>query len=518
MRTRYNRLVLVLGLPLVGSLITFIVGVLRNIDKPYEFVLGEGFLRYQAYLIASGEVLFRPLTSESFYIVPHTPLFVTLCGGLSLILGDSLLVGRLVSLLCGFGICFLVYLITKKLTGDPLVSLLAGGLVATTFVFRFLVPLYRMDTMGVLLGLVGMYLVLRFEDRGKLIYWSVPVFVLAFFTKQSFFVAPIAVCAYLWIRAGWRIGPTLQYGLVAILTLGIGLLIGSLATGGELLVQNILYLVSGIEFTSYAYLLHMKSLLLFHSPLLLGILAYFICKIKRGDSWNVIDFFFLATIGYVLLTIGKVGGSFHYGFEFVSVGCILVGCLISEVFGPLKSSIIKSKQLGMVAFLSIVICVQVLGVPVGKGFFSYEYRPAIETGMKQLTDIIQSTPGQVFTGRGATPMALANEVDEWNPWEPALLFVGGVYLREDRFGWDQSNLVNSLGKGDYSLAIFEYDLVRTWSPDLEDKGHWGSRNKLSPEIASILLDNFSFKDKTSRVGTNQQSYRYYIYEYNGGSN
>ncbi len=515
--TRYSLLMGFLSVGLMASVAVFIVERLRTITSPFEIVYGEGLLWYQSHLLFNGESLYQTVTSTEYLIIPHTPLFVIVCSWFSWIFGDSLVVGRALSLMSGLGLCVVVYLITRRLTGNPIVSLLAGLLVVTTYVFRFLVPMYRMDPMGLLLSITGIYLFIRFETRGKLVYWAVPLFVLAFLTKQTFFIAPISVCAYLLVKDRWKFASSLKFGGLYLGLLGCSLLVGGLLTNWEMIVHNFLYMGGDTlaEWNWPHYLINLEYLFTWHIPLLLGVLIYFGYRIFYRRSILLVDIYFLGGWAIVLVLLGKLGGGFHYGFEMLVTGCILVGVLMDKVFQVFKDRQPDLKLVGLGAVVFLLVCFQVLGFPFGWNFFTYEYLSTNEAGMGELVSKIQEVEGPVFAYIFATPMEIAGEIDEWTAWEYPLLFVGKAYEREGRLGWDQTDMVEKLNTGYYELAVFEYDLEVVWfnSPDV----YWIGicRERLSLEVATALLENFKPILLTQPVGTNRFPMRYFVYQYDG---
>lgn len=515
--TRYNLLTGVLLMGLVASMAVFLVGRLKTIASPFEIVYGEGLLWYQTHMLLNGIPLYQTVTSTQYLIIPHTPLFVIICSWLPGVLGDSMLGGRIITLLCGLGSCLMVYLITKKLTKNPLVSLLAGLLVVTTYIFRFLVPIYRVDTMALMFSLLGIYFFMKFEERGRLVYWTVPLFLLAFFTKQVYIVAPVSVCVYLLIKNHWKFASALKFGGIYLGALGGGLLIGGLLTNWELIIHNFMYMGADIgrEWSWAHYLVQLKYLVTWHIPLLLLVLVYFGYKVSRKKPLLLIDIYFIGGLGIVLLLQGKLGGGFHYGFEMLVVGCVLAGILIDRTFGVLKERLPDLKKVGASAVIFTLVGFQIVGIPFGHNFFTYEFLDTNEVGTGQLVSLIQEAEDPVFAYVIANTMNLAGEVDEWVPWEYGLLFVGGYYRDTGRLGWDQSDMVEKLRTGYYGLAVFEYDLEAVWFNDPRVDWVGFCRERLSVEVATALLENFSPVLVTEPVGTNRFPMRHFVYKYDG---
>ena len=505
-----------LGLLLGSNLVAFTVATLKVIGKPYELILGESFLMCQADVIARGIPLYQRLTPSYFFAIPHTPLYVAVCGWISSITGTNLQVGRLVSLVCGIGVCVLVFLLIKHFTKNLAAGILGALLLSSTYVFRFLAPIYRMDSMCLLLSFLGIYWVVKFEGRGKLIYWAVPFFVASLFAKQYFIAAPIAVCIYLLVK-NRRWTPSLKFGGVYGIVLLGSLLVAGLLTNWELIIHNFGYIsiYSSLDWALFVGV--MGKTFFFTGPLLLASLGYLGYKVYRKDPWTLLDVYFLVSLVVFLAACGKKGGGFHYSLEVTSVGCILVGFLLVRGSAVLRQKRVALVPLLLVGLLVVALFFQALGFPLGQGYVNYAFLASTSEGNQQTLDIVSETEGYIHADRIASPTVYGGHPEKWIAWEPALLFVGGIYKHKGRLGWDQSELVSRLETGYYELVITPHDLELVWSQMPGARSVHIYRERLSPEVAYAILSNYELKLKTERVGTNWCPWRHYIYEYTGNS-
>jgi len=482
------------------------MGVARTIGSSWEMILGEGFLLVQANMISNGQPLYQQVTSTQLLAIPHTPLFVAVCGGLSSIFGSSLVVGRVVALVFGFGICVLIFLLVRKLTKDSVVGVLAGLLVISLFAFRFLGPIYRMDTMGVFLSLAGIYLVTKFEGSRK-VYWAIPVFLLAFFTKQYFIAAPLSVCVYFLIKNRKWV-PPLKFGGIYLGSLLGSLLLAGLLTNWELVIHNILYLGVGSQMSWTIFVGAVRSLAFRHAPFILAILAYFGYKVYQRRSLTLVDVYFLVSLAVMLATCGKWGAGWHYGLECLVVGCILVGILLNKAFQILGERASSLRKVALSGLVFTLVCLQVLGFPLGQGLVAHRFLDTAEEGNLELTSF-HTGETSLFTQCEANPVLLEQNPD-WQPWEPAMLFLGNLYKRTDRLGWDQSVVVERLETGYYEVVILEYDLEEVWGGN---PGLAFYKPLLSEEVALTILDRYEKEFETEWIGTNWCPYKHYIYRY-----
>jgi hypothetical protein len=177
-------------------LVLFVLCAAGRLARPLEeFTYGESWLLDGARQVASGEGLYAAPDHLPLMQFAYTPLYYVLVGALLRVFGDSgYTLGRLVSLSATLlGALALVWSV-RGLTGRWILGLLAAGLFLTQNLTVLLwSSQHRVDPLALGLTLLG----LAFFTEGR--YRSAAVlFVLAFFTKQSFVVAPLAAAFALW--------------------------------------------------------------------------------------------------------------------------------------------------------------------------------------------------------------------------------------------------------------------------------------------------------------------------------
>jgi len=513
-----SRLILVILIGcLVFSLFNFLWGTLPELNSNQELVLGEGFLWMETEVFLSETPLYQPISSTELLVVPHTPLYIIVTSFFTNLTGNTLFAGRLVSILAGIGLCLISFLIGRKLSGSSYIGIVAGLLVVSTYVFKFLTPIYRMDTLGVMFSFLGLYFVIKSEGRGKWLYLSILAFLAAIFTKQFYISGPIAVFLYLWFRSEGSFKESFKYGLAFLGSLLGGLVIAGFLTGWELIYHNFIYLVMGSAFGWPAFVGHLRKLFFYHMPLFIGCLGYLVTKflrLKLSLQLGPLSWYLLLTSVVVLLTIGKVGSSFHYGFEIVVCLCIIGSLLLQKGLEIFETKEIGLSRVLLGSIIPTLVILQIVGLPLGHGFLTYEYQTGSEVESKKVVDYISEMEGPIFTDVHGLVMASSSRKD-WDRWEPAILYRGNFQEREGKLGWDQSVILDRLESGYYSSIIVCYDIIKTWSGQLGNKYlTWVYQEKTTPEIARAMLNNYTFKERTSHLGSNMCPYRVYIYEYN----
>ena len=497
--------------------LSFLIGTAGVVGGSSEMIPGEGFQLFVAGLIAKGETLYQPITSTQFLLIPYPPIYTLITGWLAFLFGNSLLIGRMVSLVAGLVVILSICLITGRLTGSRIVGILAGMLVVSTYVFKYLGPLYRMDMLGMAFSLLGIYLAMRFEDRGRLIYWSVPLFLLAFFTKQYFIAGPVAVVVYLLIKNHWRIGSALKYGSLYFGSLVGCLLVGGLLTNWELLIHNFLYLGESNRMAWSSLIGGLRAFIFYHFPIVLGVLVYLGYKLYKKRPLFLTDVYFLVGLVVMIIATGHIGGSFHYGLEIVVVGCTMIGLLIDKAIQIFREGSPDLKSVILSGGVFVLVCLQVLGFPLGQGFLGYQFLDTTDRENQKVVSYIGDVEGIILSDRLGSPMVQIKGSPEWTVYEPAMLFVGYLYEKEGRFGWDQSELVRRLETGYYELVVTPDPIMEIWVPGTETLLGGTEiemyRERLSKEVSSALVDNYSLVFESDWMGTNLCPYKTYIFRY-----
>jgi hypothetical protein len=159
---------------------------------------------------------------------------------------------------------------------------------------------------------------------------SAPLFVLAFFTKQWYIAAPIAVVLVYWKKE-------LFYFLTHYIgLLIIGLILAMVYTKGTFLTHVFLFPVQsgGPSVLDFGRLC-LSSLITIGSNLgiLCGlfIVVYRIIKERQKVFKDYLVVLFLVSLLLMFATIGKPGSGSNYGLECLAVGSILTGVVADKM-------------------------------------------------------------------------------------------------------------------------------------------------------------------------------------------
>jgi hypothetical protein len=170
----------------------FVVHAGDTLRSPWSGDYGEGCTLAMAQLLAERGNYFPDLADYPFLVANYPPAFLSLVALAQRALGPSLLVPRFIALVATLSLLAVLF--------DTLRWMLGARAPALAFTVLFVMPwfvttwaaLARVDTTAILLSLAGLSIVLR-RGTGGGAWPALPLFWLAFFTKQNALVAPAAV-------------------------------------------------------------------------------------------------------------------------------------------------------------------------------------------------------------------------------------------------------------------------------------------------------------------------------------
>ena len=206
----------------------FVARAGATLRSPWSGDYGEGCTLAMAQLLAERGNYFPDLTDYPFLVANYPPAFLSLVALTQKVLGPSLFGPRLLALVATLGILTVLFDTLRFILGARVPALALTALFVMPWFVTTWAALARVDTTAILLSLAGLSIVLRRgTDAGA---WpALPVFWLAFFTKQNALVAPAAVLLDLGLARDRRFGRVLAayalplvalFGLLALATHG----------------------------------------------------------------------------------------------------------------------------------------------------------------------------------------------------------------------------------------------------------------------------------------------------------
>jgi hypothetical protein len=220
---------LVLAGVLAHGALRFLVDAGYVLRSPWSRDYGEGCVLAMAQLLSERGTYFPTLRGYPLLVANYPPVFIGLTATLQLAFGPSLLGPRLLSFLSTLGVLAVLYPLLRRLAGARWI----GAALTVLFVLPWFVTswaaLARVDMLALLLSLGGLAVVERHGASARA--WpALPLFWLAFFTKQTALVAPVAVLVDLLVARDRRVVRALVAWGVPFALLFAALVLG---TGGE---------------------------------------------------------------------------------------------------------------------------------------------------------------------------------------------------------------------------------------------------------------------------------------------
>ena len=417
----------------------WIIRVVQNIGQP-QIEYSEGFNIYIAHLFATGKWSWQIASTPPFSTSFYPPVGFYVLGYFQRVFGESLVSGRILNLMYTLGCLLMIFLIVKHETKDKLVSLIAALLPMTAITMIAWSFFIRVDLLGIFFDMAGVYIFLRNKDNLKIL-WAIPVFVLAFYTKQSMVAGVVTCIVYLLLHKEWR-RSLLFGGAFAVIAGGIFLTAVILTHGGYL---REVYLY---QKTVPAY----QSAALIIATVMVGIVFYLPATVMAAawwtgqKKWELLRIFIIFTLIVNVSNLVHPGGNFNYLFESIFAICILAGMYLSHADLEKDFRAVMASTI----FMFIAFSLAAIGV-MGEAFPTAQYR----ANVAQAVSILKGADYPILTENAGMVLA-AGDVPYYEPF---------VFTNLNALGyWSEAKLLSDLDTKKIPYVVTEYPL-----PDPEVK-------------------------------------------------
>ncbi|HEX2914816.1 MAG TPA: glycosyltransferase family 39 protein [Chloroflexia bacterium] len=374
---------------------------------------------------------------------------------------NSLYAARALTL-AGLGVsAFVIYLLIRLYNSDRLVAVAAASLL-----FCFHPTIYwgvyaRVDALGLAFLLTGLYLIARVESckeqESPLVAYllALPLFWLAFFTKQSMIAAPLAVTCYLFFHHRKRIA--LIFAAVFGCTVGVGIVALDIATRG-----NYLFFLTMERYTPFSIPKMVKTwglFLLLYGPLCVGAIWQARRSFQKGGLARLLVLWGLfATI--ISFTVGKAGAADYYFFEVMAFISLMAGWLTAQgQKRPLTREVLR----GIIGLQ--VAALLVLGIWLD---YPANDRDAVRSADARAAQYIRqyAAPDEKIFVEMSGPAVAAGRPDQ--------IFDHFIFRQLAAAGQrDGQALVEDFANKRFKLALFGYDVLRyDIRPDVTEPSPW----------------------------------------------
>ncbi|MDQ6694672.1 MAG: hypothetical protein M3014_09670 [Chloroflexota bacterium] len=475
-------LVLGLGLKTANTATTSV----QMFSYPFQFDESEGMIVAETMLLDHGTGIYGNLTPDLFIAAPYPPLFYLLNLPFQHLLGSepTFKPGRAISMLSTLFIALSIFGITRSLTGSRLGGLL-GALAWLSFdLVLFWGSLVKPDMLALASGLGGLWwLASRPVDAGfRSFWWALPLFLAAFFTKQTGIAAGIAGTGWLLFmrpRLGVLFGTALAAG--ALLP---SLLLNWLTAGGYFYHELTIHTLPWFPDRFFGYI---GELIGTYGFLLIpGILV----TLAAGACWLLTrrtpDRATIARQGGLLLLLygitsfvvatftGTLGGNHNHMLDWAASSCLGLGVGAAWLTGASWQPKLVASLLGL-ALLS-----QVPGLFSTPPWLKLELGLLADTKRADFQNVFQyvtNNGGPAYSDNVGLMLSTHKRLWTTDPF---------TQTHATHYGrWDQSKLLAEVQRKGFAQIILRIDVA------LEDTG----AGDVSPEILQAVRDNYKLDQR-----------------------
>lgn len=454
----------------------YVWGSAQTIQSPYQYDYAEGYHLYYSQIISDSGTLYGDVSLVPI-VTSYPPTYPYVVAGL-VDLMPGLASGRFVSFIAGLLSGFTLFLIARRLSKRWWIGLLAGLLYFVPVVVKFWTVVFRVDSLGVLFSLVGLYLLLRLDGNRRLL--AGIFFLLAVFTKQVFIAAPTAALVYYLIkdrRFFCKFGGLLVGGGLACLLIGMGLF-------GRYFIYHLSVYNFGFDFrwsTSFLELLK-GPLLAIGIPILLST-SYLVWKRK---IIGIPGLYFISTLVLFFALIGKIGSNWNSMLELIAITSILSALCVNELFIKVRSRLeALPKSIPIGSFLIFLVLVIHLAQPL---VVLPHVDPILANGYAIASEWTQKTEGSIWSENATLLLGNGKPVLMESSNLTSGKFVERGFVREEAV----LDLLDSC-----DLIILEHSLEAFWSD--KSQGYNQARERLTESMVRTIEDNFNLVDDSTGV-------------------
>lgn len=416
----------------------FVLSAAARIPHQVEFMYGESIVLAAARRLAHGESLYPPPDRLPLLANQYTPLYYVVVAGLLRLFGDGYTPGRILSLSATLAAASLLVWCVRHTGGHWSAGLLAAGLFLTQNMTALLwAPLYRVDPLALFLTICGLTLLTVGRP------WAaIAPLLLAFMTKQTYLVAPVAAFLVLWPQR------RLALGFAGLFAGGVVLAVcvAQLLTEGWFLWYTVRANINPFDVDSLANML--APFLQFNGIPLLAAAAHFSVQPSPGERlWR---FYFVGTL-LMLPTIGRLGASSNYWLELTAANSVLIGLLACHVMGrPTRRAALTSTSLAMMLIGALLVAIP--------GYRALSRDVGVETPLQgslsariqlELAPLIATESGDILTDDPALAVAAGKTV-EFDFMTFGLLAGQGA--------WDERPILEAIASRRFGLVVLSSPL------------------------------------------------------------
>ncbi|MCL5257478.1 MAG: glycosyltransferase family 39 protein [Chloroflexi bacterium] len=462
---RYPRLIAWAGMTLlcvglgwkVWSLLPRAYGLL---SYPYELVYGEGTVLHESLLIKAGASIYLPPSPDQFIAGNYTPIYYWLNTLFVSASAPDFFAGRLISFAAGILIAVLIVAIVARSWKDLPAGLIAGLLFLCLTQVNQWFTFYKPDLLALLFTAAGVFLMTR---RKPFVYFSVPLFLLAFYTKQSMVVAPLLAAAYLLVRDRDR--RAVAYTAAMAIGVAVPFAILDLQTANGFAIHTIFFNRREWSLDLFTELV-VRPALKYQYEL---IVAAGLIAVQAATKRISYPLLYLLGASLTLLAAGSAGSARNYTLEFGLASCVAVGLFLR---GMWERRTWPAAALLLVAVLLLGLQTQAIyGMPqrlLGREVDNDQ----TNARMSGIAKLVRQAPDPVLSENVGLLVTNGRQAQFNDPF--LMKQVAGSGL------WDQTGLIQDIQQKKFPFLIMEEDVISDTGP----------QERWSPEVLAAIRANY----------------------------
>jgi hypothetical protein len=436
----------------------------------------EGTLLHEAGLMRAGEPLYQPLELYRFVSAPYPPLHAVVLAQADRLAGPHLFwSGRLISLVSALLVALLVTLSVRHASRSWVAGLIGAALLLAAPPVILWGTRIKPDMLALFLTALGLYLALHApadEAGGAWPRWPLLAaalcFGLAFFTKQTAIIAPLAVGLALLVgdilarKAGARehfVGRTplrrrtLAYGLAFLVPVLVVWALLDLATAG----QYSYHVWEAHRGEGWKAQIASKFMTLLPPYLPLAALALALAPRALRDERARILFCYALFVPLTLLGTGVVGANHNHLLETILALTLAGGSTVGLAMAA------RPPRPALLAVALLVLTIQFRYAADQPSWYDAELEP--DNAPARFIAFIQSTPGEVLADDISLLYAAGKPIRYDDPAAQGPLAVSGH--------WDQRGMLDDIAKRRFSAILIPVNVEKEtsdhayrWSPEM----------------------------------------------------
>lgn len=450
---------------------------------PFQFDESEGMIVAENLLLDRGTNIFLKPTPDLFVAAPYPPVYYLLTSPLQGLAAPdpTFKVGRGLTILAMLlaGVC--LFGIVHALTGDWLAALLAPAVWWSLGLVTYWGSLVKPDMLALAFGLCGLWWVVARPPAQ--VWWALPFFWAAFFTKQTAIAAGIAVGAWL-LAARFRTGVAWSAALAAG-ALVPTLLLNLWTDGGY---YYHMYTIHDLPWFPGRFVDFSTELLSTYGVFLVpGMLAVLIvggwCLMSRFGrarsplprAGGLLLLFYLGMALVAASGTGTHGGNHNHMLEWVAASCLGLG-----VGAALIRSAERWPLRAVGALLALVLLASVPALFSTPALLEREFRvltPEYREGMQNVFQYVTNNGGAAYSDNVGLLLLARKRLWSTDPFTQT--------HATPRGRWDESKLVQAIKDKQFSQVILR---IQVESPD-------AGAGDVSPGILQAVHDNYKLDQR-----------------------